>query len=107
MDIHNISIKDLSLLIFCVAVSSCNNFLEEDPKGSVSDVYALTEEGAEKELLSLYQVNCSLLEPMYMIGELGSDCIGYGGNVGSRLYWKAAIRYEDQYLVNSSENGAL
>lgn len=95
------------LLSCCIWLSSCADFLDEEPRGSVSDEYTATEEGAEKELLSLYQINNSLLEPMYMIGELGSDCIGYGGNVGSRLYWKAAVRYEDQYLVNSSENGEL
>ncbi|MBO6254851.1 MAG: RagB/SusD family nutrient uptake outer membrane protein [Bacteroidaceae bacterium] len=94
-------------LLCSVALTSCNDFLEEDPKGSVSEIYAETEEGAEKQLLSLYQINNSLLEPMYMIGELGSDCIGYGGNVGTRLYWKAAVRYEDQYLQNTEENGGL
>lgn len=94
-------------ILFSVILVSCDSFLEEDPKGSVSGVYAETEEGAEKQLLSLYQINNSLLEPMYMIGELGSDCIGYGGNVGTRLYWKAAVRYEDQYLLDRSENGEL
>lgn len=85
----------------------CEDFLQEDPKGGVDDTYAATPDGAEKEVLSLYQINCSLLEPMYMYGELGSDCIGYGGNVGSRLYWKAAVQYEDQYLVNNSECAQL
>ena len=94
-------------ILFSVILVSCDSFLEEDPNGSVSGVYAETEEGAEKQLLSLYQINNSLLEPMYMIGELGSDCIGYGGNVGTRLYWKAAVRYEDQYLLDRSENGEL
>lgn len=102
-----------NILIFCGLSSlclmngACDSFLEEDPKGLISSKYAETAEGAEKELLSLYQVNNDLLEPMYMVGELGSDCIGYGGNVGTRLYWKAAVRYEDQYLVNTEESGEL
>lgn len=97
----------IASILAVLSFSACSDFLEEDPKGNISDEYAETAEGAEKELLSLYQVNNSLLEPMYMIGELGSDCIGYGGNVGTRLYWKAAVRYEDQYLVNTTENGEL
>lgn len=105
------SLKNILLLcgivFFAVVQNSCDDFIEEDPKGLVSSKYAETEEGAEKELLSLYQINNDLLEPMYMFGELGSDCIGYGGNVGTRLYWKAAVRYEDQYLVNTAENGEL
>lgn len=96
-----------SVSLLAIVNSSCDDFLDENPKGLVSSKYAETEEGAEKELLSLYQVNNDLLEPMYMFGELGSDCIGYGGNVGTRLYWKAAVRYEDQYLVDTSENGEL
>lgn len=91
----------------CLSLMGCDDFLQEDPKGGVDDTYAATPVGAEKEVLSLYQMNCSLLEPMYMYGELGSDCIGYGGNVGSRLYWKAAVRYEDQYLVNDGECAQL
>ena len=103
----NYIIIGLALMGAMAAFTSCGDYLDEDPKGNVSSLYAETQEGAEKQLLSLYQVNCSLLEPMYMIGELGSDCIGYGGNVGTRLYWKAAVRYEDQYLQNTSENGEL
>ncbi len=101
------TIKSIILIVCCMTFAACNDFLEENPKGSVSSIYAETQEGAEKQLLSLYQVNCSLLEPMYMYGELGSDCIGYGGNVGTRLYWKSAVRYENQYLLNDAENGQL
>ena len=86
---------------------SCSSFLDEDPRGAISEKFAQTPEGAEKQLLSLYNINNTLLESMYMYGELGSDCIGYGGNVGSRLYWKAAVRYEDQYLVNDGTCGTL
>ena len=99
--------KTIILLVACAMCAACNDFLEENPKGSISGIYTETKEGAEKQVLSLYQVNNSLLEPMYMYGELGSDCIGYGGNVGTRLYWKSAVRYEDQYLQNDNENGQL
>lgn len=100
-------IKNLAIAVMSLSMAGCGDFLEEDPKGNISDRYSSTEEGAEKVTLSLYQINCSLLEPMYMYGELGSDCIGYGGNVGSRLYWKSAVTYEDRYLINSEENGEL
>lgn len=97
----------LFISVVCFFLFGCEHFLEEDSKGGVDVTYTSTAAGAEKEVLSLYQINCCLLEPMYMYGELGSDCIGYGGNVGTRLYWKAAVRYEDQYLVNDSECGQL
>ncbi len=103
MKLHNI----LFFFTLGLAFQSCSDFLDEDPRGAVNDSFATTAEGAEKEVLSLYQINCCLLEPMYMYGELGSDCIGYGGNVGTRLYWKAAVQYEDQYLQNTGENGEL
>lgn len=90
-----------------LCLCSCSGFLSEDPKGAISEKFAQTPEGAEKQVLSLYNMNNTLLESMYMYGELGSDCIGYGGNVGSRLYWKAAVRYEDQYLVNDGTCGTL
>ena len=61
--------------------ASCESFLEEEPKGSVNDTYALTEEGAEAEVLSLYQINTNLLEELFMVGELGNDLFAYGGNV--------------------------
>ena len=50
----------LNTLLWYVVISTmlvgCENFLEEDPKGLISDNYALTEKGAESELLSLYQI---------------------------------------------------
>ena len=50
----------LVLMSATAALTSCGDFLDEDPKGNVSSLYAETQEGAEKQLLSLYQVNCSL-----------------------------------------------
>ncbi len=92
----------LSLL---VAFSGCDSFLEEEPKGSISDVYALTENGAEAELLSLYRVNADLLEEFFMVGEMGNDLMGYGGNV--RDYWKGLITYEETFMVDNGSNEGL
>lgn len=89
----------------CVAVSSCDSFLEEDPKGSVNDKYALTEEGAEAEIKSLYQINTSLLEELFMVGELGNDLFAYGGNV--RDYWKGLIQYDETYMIDNTSNEGL
>ena len=83
----------------------CENFLEEEPKGLITESYALTEEGAEKEVLSLYQVNTDLLEHLYMVGEMGSDAMAWGGN--TRNYWKATIIYEDAYMVDNADNANL
>ena len=85
--------------------ASCESFLEEEPKGSVNDTYALTEEGAEAEVLSLYQINTNLLEELFMVGELGNDLFAYGGNV--RDYWKGLIQYDETYMSDNSNNEGL
>ncbi len=85
--------------------ASCESFLEEDPKGSVNDTYALTEDGAEAEVLSLYQINTSLLEELFMVGELGNDLLAYGGNV--RDYWKGLIQYDETYMSDNGSNEGL
>lgn len=80
---------------------SCDSFLEEDPKGLISDNYALTEKGAESEVLSLYQINTDLLDYLYMVGELGNDLMAYGGN--TRDNWKGMINYDESYMKDTSE----
>lgn len=99
-------------LIYCLisvglmlGLTACSDFLEEDPKGTITESYALTEEGAEKEVLSLYQINTDLLEHLYMVGEMGSDVIAWGGN--TRNYWKATVIYEDAYMVDNADNANL
>lgn len=99
---YKLSAYCLSLLI---AASSCDSFLEEDPKGSINDTYARTEKGAEAEVLSLYQINTELLEQWFMVGELGNDLLAYGGNV--RDYWKGLIIYNDTYMADNENNEGL
>lgn len=85
--------------------TSCDDYLEEDPKGSVNDKYALTQEGAEAEIISLYQINTNLLEELFMVGELGNDLLAYGGNV--RDYWKGLIQYDETYMMDNGSNEGL
>lgn len=92
-------------IVFLFGTTACSDFLEEDPKGTITESYALTEEGAEKEVLSLYQINTDLLEHLYMVGEMGSDVIAWGGN--TRNYWKATVIYEDAYMVDNADNANL
>ena len=92
-------------IILSLTITACEDFLSEDPKGIITESYALTEEGAEKEVLSLYQINTDLLEHLYMVGEMGSDAIAWGGN--TRNYWKASVIYEDAYMVDNADNGNL
>lgn len=99
---HKLSTCCLSLLM---AASSCDSFLEEEPKGSINDTYAQTEKGAEAEVLSLYQINTELLEQWFMVGELGNDLLAYGGNV--RDYWKGLIIYNDTYMMDNENNEGL
>lgn len=86
-------------------LSACDSFLEEHPKGSVNDNYALTQEGAEAEVISLYQINTNLLEELFMVGELGNDLLAYGGNV--RDYWKGLIQYDETYMCDNTSNEGL
>lgn len=95
----------LSSVILASSLVSCEDFLTEDPKGNITETYALTEEGAEKEVLSLYQINTDLLEHLYMVGEMGSDATAWGGN--TRNYWKASVIYEDSYMVDNADNANL
>lgn len=101
----NIFIKIIVLSVIALNLTSCEDFLTEDPKGNITETYALTEEGAEKEVLSLYQINTDLLEHLYMVGEMGSDATAWGGN--TRNYWKATVIYEDAYMVDNADNANL
>lgn len=92
-------------VILSLMIVGCEDFLSEDPKGTITESYALTEDGAEKEVLSLYQINTDLLEHLYMVGEMGSDAIAWGGN--TRNYWKATVIYEDAYMVDNADNANL
>mgnify|MGYP000258375694 CR=1 FL=1 len=49
--------KIIFLSAILLSLASCEDFLAEDPKGNITEAYALTEDGAEKEVLSLYQIN--------------------------------------------------
>lgn len=88
------------VLAFVAALGcSCDDFLSEKAAGRIDSKYALTAEGAEKELLSLYQVNADLFEHMYMVGEMGNDLMMNGGN--TRDYWKGLVRFEDRFLIDN------
>lgn len=58
------------LLIVLSASSFSCDFLEEEPKGLISDTYAKTEEGVESLILSIYQRNRYLTERLYNSGKL-------------------------------------
>ena len=45
------------LITSILLLSSCDGYLEENPKGLISDAYAKTEEGVESLILSFYQQN--------------------------------------------------
>jgi len=92
-------IQFIATFVFALSLYACDDFLAEDAKGRIDSKYALTEEGAEKEVLSLYQVNTDLFEQMYMVGEMGNDLMMNGGN--TRDYWKGLVRYEDRFLVDN------
>lgn len=92
----------LSLLM---TFTACDSFLQETPKGYINDKYALTEKGAEAELLSLYQINTQLLDHWFLVGEAGNDLLAYGGN--TRDYWKGLTTYTDTYMIDNSNNEGL
>ena len=60
------------LIISSLGCFSCS-FLEEEPKGLISDSYAKTEEGVESLILSVYQRNRYLTERLYKFADCGTD----------------------------------
>ena len=53
-------------LLFALSASSFScDFLEEEPKGLISDTYAKTEEGVESLILIIYHRNSYLKERLY------------------------------------------
>ena len=66
------------LITSILLLSSCDGYLEENPKGLISDAYAKTEEGVESLILSLYQQNRYLPQRLMLFADTGTDVTTYG-----------------------------
>lgn len=96
----------LSIMIFfssVVMMISCKGFLEEDPKGMISDSYAKTEEGIESLVLSMYQCNRNLVEQFVKFADAGTDLTTYATN-GVGWPYEEHMTYNDALLVSSRYN---
>lgn len=85
-----------------LSLSACN-FLEEDPKGLISDSYAKTEEGVESLILSIYQRNRYLTERLVKFADVGTDLTTYATN-GVGWPYEEAMIYNDPLMISNRWN---
>ena len=91
------------LLIVLSASSFSCDFLEEEPKGLISDTYAKTEEGVESLILSIYQRNRYLTERLYKFADCGTDLTTYATN-GVGWPYEEAMIYNDPLMISNRWN---
>lgn len=91
------------LIASFIGFTSCDSFLEEDPKGLIGDSYAKTEEGVESLVLSLYQRNRYLVERLVEFADCGTDLVTYATN-GAGYRYEEAMIYNDALLISSRWN---
>jgi len=85
-----------------VLLTSCDSYLEENPKGLISDTYAKTEEGIESLILSLYQRNRVLPDRMMLFADTGTDVTTYGLKGMGWAY--ESSYYDDALLISNTVN---
>ena len=85
-----------------LSLSACD-FLEEDPKGLISDSYAKTEEGVESLILSIYQRNRYLTERLVKFADAGTDLTTYATN-GVGWPYEEAMIYNDPLMISNRWN---
>lgn len=90
------------LTVLSVSSFSCD-FLEEEPKGLISDTYAKTEEGVESLILSIYQRNRYLTERLYKFADCGTDLTTYATN-GVGWPYEEAMIYNDPLMISNRWN---
>ena len=93
----------LSVLAAVLLFASCDKFLEEDPKGTISEKFSQTAEGAESATLSIYETNRDLAESLIFFGVCGTDLFTYGtqGNFNDRV---PAACYNNNVIIDNSNN---
>ena len=82
--------------------SSCE-FLEEEPKGLISDTYAKTEEGVESLILSVYQHNRYLTEGLFKFADDGTDLTTIATN-GVGFRYEDVMKYDDPLMISNTWN---
>ena len=90
------------LITSILLLSSCDGYLEENPKGLISDAYAKTEEGVESLILSLYQQNRYLPQRLMLFADTGTDVTTYGMK-GTGWAYESSY-YDDAKLISNSVN---
>lgn len=95
--------KYIAYFIMIVLIfSSCDSYLEEDPKGLISDTYAKTEAGIESLVLSLYQRSRTLPDRMMLFADTGTDVTTYGIK-GVGWAYESSF-YDDAVLISNTVN---
>lgn len=71
-------IRTLIILFIFLALQSCEEFLEEDPKGRISASYIETEAGLNDLTIACYFGTRNVVEPLGFLAHLVSDEFTYG-----------------------------
>ena len=90
------------LVMLAINFSSCE-FLEEEPKGLISDTYAKTEEGVESLILSVYQHNRYLTEGLFKFADDGTDLTTIATN-GVGFRYEDVMKYDDPLMISNTWN---
>ena len=96
------TVTSCSLITSILLLSSCDGYLEENPKGLISDAYAKTEEGVESLILSFYQQNRYLPQRLMLFADTGTDVTTYGMK-GTGWAYESSY-YDDAKLISNSVN---
>ena len=91
------------LLAVLGLLSSCDKFLEEAPKGNITETYLQTEDGVKSLILSLYQSNRNLINDMMYFVDGGTDLVTYATN-GSGSIFENGSQYNDVSTISYSYN---
>ncbi|MEO9892241.1 MAG: hypothetical protein ABJF52_06935, partial [Aurantibacter sp.] len=65
--------KLILLIVVLIAFTGCEDYLEEEPKGEITSIYAETPDGITSLVNSLYSYNRDLAVNMLYTGAAGTD----------------------------------
>lgn len=91
------------LLALLGLLSSCDKFLEEDPKGNITETYLQTEAGVNALIFNLYQSNRNLIDNMAFFMDGGTDLVTYATN-GAGSIFENSSQYIDASTIAFNYN---
>lgn len=97
--------KIIALLATCSCLITSCDFLDEEPKGLISQEYAKKEEGLESLILSVYQNNRYLVDRLVRFADAGTDLTTWATNGNGDRYQDNVI-YNDPLVISNTYNSS-